>query len=57
MTQRSVAHDTFVIERTYDAPVKLVFEAWADPTLKARWFVGSRGARSRLRPRLPGRRP
>ena len=34
-------HDTFVIERTYDAPVKLVFEAWADPTRKARWFVGS----------------
>ena len=37
----TVVHDTFVIERTYDAPVKLVFEAWADPTLKARWFVGS----------------
>ena len=37
----TVVHDTFVIERTYDAPVKLVFEAWADPTRKARWFVGS----------------
>lgn len=37
----TVVHDTFVIERTYDAPVKLVFEAWADPALKARWFVGS----------------
>jgi uncharacterized protein YndB with AHSA1/START domain len=41
MTQSTVAHDTFVVERTYDAPVKLVFEAWADPKLKARWFVGS----------------
>jgi uncharacterized protein YndB with AHSA1/START domain len=41
MTLPTVAHDTFVIERTYDAPVKLVFEAWADPARKARWFVGS----------------
>ena len=41
MTQHSVAHDTFVIERSYDAPVTQVFGAWADPTLKARWFVGS----------------
>ena len=41
MTLSTVVHDTFVIERTYDAPVKLVFEAWADPTRKARWFVGS----------------
>jgi uncharacterized protein YndB with AHSA1/START domain len=44
MTQSTVAHDTFVIERTYDAPVALVFEAWADPTRKARWFAGSREA-------------
>jgi hypothetical protein len=41
MTLSTVVHETFVIERTYDAPAKLVFEAWADPTLKARWFVGS----------------
>ena len=41
MTRSTVVHDTFVIERTYDAPVKLVFEAWADPARKARWFVGS----------------
>jgi uncharacterized protein YndB with AHSA1/START domain len=41
MTLSTVAHDTFVVERTYDAPVKLVFEAWADPALKARWFTGS----------------
>jgi uncharacterized protein YndB with AHSA1/START domain len=41
MTLSTVAHDTFVVERTYDAPVRLVFEAWADPALKARWFTGS----------------
>jgi uncharacterized protein YndB with AHSA1/START domain len=41
MTLSSVVHDTFVIERTYEAPVTLVFEAWADPRIKAGWFVGS----------------
>ena len=41
MTVSTVAHDTFVIERTYDAPVAEVFRAWADPILKARWFAGS----------------
>jgi uncharacterized protein YndB with AHSA1/START domain len=41
MTQCSAAHETFVIERTFDAPVAQVFEAWADPKRKARWFAGS----------------
>src|ERR1039458_9047226 len=41
MTLTTVAHDTFVIERTYDVPVARVFRAWADPMLKARWFAGS----------------
>jgi uncharacterized protein YndB with AHSA1/START domain len=41
MTPSSVAHDTFVIERTYDIPIDQVFGAWADPLLKARWFAGS----------------
>src|SRR5471030_327879 len=40
MRERSVAHASFVIERTYDAPPALVFKAWADPKAKARWFVG-----------------
>jgi uncharacterized protein YndB with AHSA1/START domain len=44
MSVSSVAHDTFVIERTYDVPVALVFRAWADPVLKARWFAGSTAA-------------
>lgn len=41
MTKSTVTHDTFVIVRTYDAPVANVFRAWADPTRKARWFAGS----------------
>jgi uncharacterized protein YndB with AHSA1/START domain len=44
MTLSTVAHDTFVIERTYNAPVAQVFRAWADPILKARWFAGSADA-------------
>jgi uncharacterized protein YndB with AHSA1/START domain len=44
MTEFSVAHETFVIERTYDAPAAQVFRAWADPTRKARWFAGSADA-------------
>lgn len=38
MTERSVTHATFVVERTYDASPELVFAAWADPAKKARWF-------------------
>jgi uncharacterized protein YndB with AHSA1/START domain len=44
MTQTTVAHDTFVIERTYPVPVAQAFRAWADPVLKARWFAGSADA-------------
>jgi uncharacterized protein YndB with AHSA1/START domain len=35
---RSTAHDTFAIERTYDASPTRVFSAWADPVAKAKWF-------------------
>jgi uncharacterized protein YndB with AHSA1/START domain len=41
MTLSTVAHDTFVIERTYDVPVSQAFRAWSDPVLKSRWFAGS----------------
>jgi uncharacterized protein YndB with AHSA1/START domain len=44
MTLSNVAHDTFVIERIYPVPVTRVFEAWAEPALKARWFAGSADA-------------
>ena len=40
MTERSVSHATFVIERTYDAPPARVFAAFADPEIKRQWFAG-----------------
>ena len=40
MNERSVSHATFVIERTYDASPARVFNAFADPSAKARWFAG-----------------
>jgi uncharacterized protein YndB with AHSA1/START domain len=38
VSERSVTHATFVIERTYDTPPARVFAAWAEPEAKARWF-------------------
>ena len=38
MTERSVTHSTFAVERTYDASPERVFAAWAEPERKARWF-------------------
>lgn len=35
---RTVAHDTFVIERSYAAAPARVFAAFADPVTKMRWF-------------------
>ena len=40
MTERSVTHATFVLERTYLVPPARVFAAFADPAAKARWFAG-----------------
>jgi uncharacterized protein YndB with AHSA1/START domain len=40
MSERSVTHATFVIERSYGAAPASVFAAWAQPQAKARWFVG-----------------
>src|SRR5437773_8705123 len=40
MPERSVVHSTFTIERIYDRPPARVFAAWADPSLKSRWFGG-----------------
>jgi uncharacterized protein YndB with AHSA1/START domain/DNA-binding transcriptional ArsR family regulator len=39
MTDRSVIHSSFEIERTYPVPTARVFAAWADPAVKARWFA------------------
>lgn len=38
MADRSIRHATFTIERTYDAPPSRVFQAFADPDIKHRWF-------------------
>ena len=38
MTERSVEHASFTIERRYDVPPATVFAAWADAAAKARWF-------------------
>lgn len=35
-----MTHTTFTIERTYDATPAQVFNAFADPKIKARWFTG-----------------
>ncbi len=38
MTERSIAHGTFTVERTYPVAPARVFAAWADPAAKAKWF-------------------
>ena len=38
MTRTS--HDSFTTERRYDAPRARVFDAWAKPELRERWFAG-----------------
>jgi uncharacterized protein YndB with AHSA1/START domain len=38
MSDLSTHHATFVIERTYAASPARVFNAWADPAAKLRWF-------------------
>lgn len=38
MTQRSVTHASFVIERSYGARPARVFAAWTTPDGKAAWF-------------------
>jgi uncharacterized protein YndB with AHSA1/START domain/DNA-binding transcriptional ArsR family regulator len=40
MTEHSVLHSSFSLERTYPVPVSRVFAAWADPASKAAWFSG-----------------
>ena len=41
MTERSIVHNTFTLERTYSVPISEVFRAWADPHIKGRWFAGN----------------
>jgi uncharacterized protein YndB with AHSA1/START domain len=41
MSERSVEHATFVVERRYAASPERAFAAWADQEAKSRWFVDS----------------
>jgi uncharacterized protein YndB with AHSA1/START domain len=43
MSDRSIEHATFVVERVYDVSPERVFAAWSDPRAKARWFHDSEG--------------
>jgi uncharacterized protein YndB with AHSA1/START domain len=38
VTPRTVTHATFTIERTYPTTPERVFAAFADPSVKQRWF-------------------
>ena len=43
MSMRSVTHDTFILERTYDAPAARVYAAFADWKAKQLWFASPEG--------------
>jgi len=40
MSKRSTTHATFTLERTYPVAPARVFNAFADPKAKAKWFAG-----------------
>lgn len=42
MTFTPFFHGTFTLRRTWNVPARRVFEAWADPRVKAQWFTGPR---------------
>jgi uncharacterized protein YndB with AHSA1/START domain len=39
METQPVIHNTFVVERSYPAPLEKVFAAFADPAKKQRWYA------------------
>jgi uncharacterized protein YndB with AHSA1/START domain len=41
MSEPSVLHASFVVEKSYDAPPARVFQAFADPAIHRRWFTKS----------------
>ena len=43
MSERSATHNTFTLERTFDAPVARVFKAFADWEAKKKWFAAPEG--------------
>ena len=57
MSERSIEHATFAVERTYDASPARVFAAWADSAAKGRWFgdAGEESSEYELDFRVGGR--
>lgn len=43
MSEQTVVHSTFTIERTYAAAPPRVFAAFADPAMKQRWLLDGKG--------------
>ena len=43
MPEKTVTHNTFVIERSYPATPERVFSAFSDPAKKRRWFAEGEG--------------
>jgi uncharacterized protein YndB with AHSA1/START domain len=43
MSQSSIVHATFVVERTYPVGTARVFAAFSDPATKRRWFAEGEG--------------
>ena len=43
MTQPTVIHATFVIEKRFPKPLARVFAAFADPAIKRRWYAEREG--------------
>ena len=43
MSERTVTHSTFVIERSFPAAPERVFRALSDPARKRRWFAEGEG--------------
>uniref|UniRef100_UPI00403EC114 SRPBCC family protein n=1 Tax=Paenibacillus sp. FSL W8-0194 TaxID=2921711 RepID=UPI00403EC114 len=41
VSKHFATHDTFVIERNYEAPPARAFAAWSDPAIKSQWFQKS----------------
>lgn len=43
MTEPSLIHHTFTLERRFPVTAADVFAAWSDPHAKRRWFTGDNG--------------